>query len=200
MFGIVQPHLLQVRAPDDSEEPVDQAKFVMVDHAPDQADADRRDRARKEPECSVNSLQSCHSGVDEHDHDEGDSDLSNDTGDNQVDIVAECLPEYTVPEQLLIIGQAGELFGRAALPFKEAVHKCCDKRHKYRKDKERYRDNQVQYDCPAPWFNGRQHDRSPIYMETAVPPALAGGTALSLNSFPANVPADSADQEASVSV
>ena len=121
-------------------------------------------------------------------------------GDNQVDIVAECLPEYTVPEQLLIIGQAGELFGRAALPFKEAVHKCCDKRHKYRKDKERYRDNQVQHDCPAPWFNGRQHDRSPIYMETAVPPALAGGTALSLNSFPANVPADSADQEASVSV
>ena len=92
-------------------------------------------------------------GIYHHNKDKGNSDLSDNTCDNQINIMSERLPEGAVRKKLCVILDSDEGLLRSALPLEKAVNKCRNQRHKYRKYEHCYRNHQIQNNRSCLWFD-----------------------------------------------
>ena len=101
MPGIIQPGL--PLASEEFDYLIQDAIFAVVDHVPDQTDTYSSNGTGKEPKGTMHGFESDNLGIHHHDKNKRQADLSDDTGDDQVDIVAESLPEGRVVKQLDVL-------------------------------------------------------------------------------------------------
>ena len=82
-------------------------------------------------------------GVDHQNQNKGNTDLTDNTGDDKINIMAKSLPEYTILKKLFIVGNSNEGLLGTSLPLEETVYQCSNQRHEYSKDKQYHGNQQV---------------------------------------------------------
>ena len=126
----------------------------MVDDIPDQAKANSCNGTWEESESTMHGLELHQFGIYHHNKNKGNTDLSDDTNQYQIDIMPEGQPESVVVKQLNIVLDTVKGFPWTTFPLKKAVYKCRNKWYKHGKDKYRHRQAQIQEDCFFTGFDG----------------------------------------------